>query len=53
MVKLGLQLTLQERASLFCLIYPLSIGITNVEANIYHISVIFQLVGGQANKLYP
>ena len=39
-----MQLSLQERASFFCLVDPLSVGVAKIEADIDHIAVILKLV---------
>ena len=51
MVELSLQLSLQERASFFCLVDPLSVGVAKIEADIDHIAVILKLVSIQIHQL--
>ena len=50
-VELSLQLSLQERASFFCLVDPLSVGVAKIEADIDHIAVILKLVSIQIHQL--
>ena len=52
MVKLGLQLSFQERASFFCLVDPLAVGVAEIEADIDHITVILKLVSIQVHQLH-
>ena len=51
MVELGLQFSLQERASFFCLVDPLSVGVAEIEADIDHIAVILKLVCIKVHQL--
>lgn len=53
MVEFGLQFSLQERASFFCLVNPLSIGVAEVEADANHVSIVLKLVSIQVHQFYP